>query len=245
MTAAANIAEVPVAVLAGGLATRLKPLADEIPKALIDIAGEPFVSHQLRLLHARGFRRVVLCVGHLGEQIERAVGHTPLEGMNVEYAYDGPRLLGTAGALLRARDRLGPVFGVLYGDSYLDFDYTAAVRAFHAAGKPGIMVVFENNGKWDRSNVLFKAGMVLCHDKHQALPDMRFIDYGFSVLSAGALDGIPVDQPADLAYLYRDLAARDQLAGFEVTERFYEIGSPEGLEETRALLGRIYRATSV
>lgn len=227
----------PVAILAGGLATRLRPVAEKIPKALVEVAGKPFVVHQLALLRAGGVERVVLCVGHLGEQVEALVGDGRRFGLEVACAYDGPRLLGTGGALRRALPLLGERFLVLYGDSYLECDYAAVSRSFEASGKLGLMTVFRNQGRWDTSNVVFRDGRILRYSKGARIPEMEHIDYGLGGLSAEALRPYPDEAPLDLATVYEDLLARGELAGFEVAERFYEIGSPEGLAETRRHLG--------
>ncbi|HVY60211.1 MAG TPA: nucleotidyltransferase family protein [Planctomycetota bacterium] len=227
-----------VAILAGGLATRLRPITEKIPKALVDVNGEPFVLHQLRLLAASGVERVVLCVGHLGEMVRERLGEAPVAGQRVAYAFDGPRLLGTAGALRRGLPLLGPAFGVLYGDSWLELDYRDVFRAFEASGAPALMTVFRNEGRWDTSNTVFEGGRILKYDKKDRTPAMRHIDYGFGVVRASVLEALPAEEAVDLADVYRDLAARGQLAGYEAPHRFYEIGSPAGLEETRAHLAR-------
>ena len=223
----------PVAILAGGLATRLRPHTETIPKSLIDVAGRPFAEHQLALLRAHGIERVVFCVGHLGEQIRDVIGDGSRLGLDVAYSFDGPVLLGTGGALRRALPLLGGAFFVLYGDSYLECDYAAIERAFVAAGQPGLMTVFRNDGQWDTSNVLFSDGRIARYDKTARTADMRHIDYGLGVLDARVLDPYHPERPLDLAAVYADLVARGQLAGFEVDTRFYEIGSHAGLEDTR------------
>ena len=226
----------PVALLAGGLATRLRPITETIPKTLVPVAGEPFLSHQLRLLHRNGFRRVVVCVGHLGERIRDEYGDGTAFGMKLEYAFDGPKLLGTGGAIKRALGRLGETFVVLYGDSYLPMDYAAAVEAFARSGRPGLMTVFHNQGQWDTSNVVFADGTIHCYDKKELVPEMQHIDYGLGILRADALASYPDDAPFDLADVYRDLSRAGQLAGYEVRHRFYEIGSHQGLAELDAFL---------
>ena len=148
----------PVAILAGGLGTRLKPLTEAIPKALVEINGKPFLAHQLELLRARGVGRVVLCVGHLGEMIREFAGDGARFGVEVRYSFDGAALRGTAGALRNALPLLRGRFFVLYGDSYLTCDYAAVERAFMESGKPALMTVFRNEGRWDRSNVEFDGG---------------------------------------------------------------------------------------
>jgi NDP-sugar pyrophosphorylase family protein len=233
----------PVAILAGGLGTRLGPLSTQIPKSLVDVAGKPFAVHQLELLRKHGFTQVVLCVGHLGEQIYAALGDGSLWGMHLEYVFDvtsaagtKPKLLGTGGAIRHALSILGDEFLVLYGDTYLLCDYAAVVRAFQRSRKLGLMTVFRNVNQWDRSNVLFSGSKILLYDKRQPVPDMQHIDYGLGVFHAQAFRTYPENQIFDLADVYQYLISRDELAGYEVTQRFYEIGSLSGLEETRRFL---------
>ena len=226
----------PVAILAGGLATRLRPATETIPKALIEISGEPFLGHQLRLLTRCGIERVVLCIGHRGEQIQQYAGNGSRFGVDLEYSYDGPRLLGTAGALRQALTILGESFFVLYGDSYLPCDYQSVERTFLDSGKLGLMTVFHNEGQWDTSNVEFSGGRLLAYDKESRTPRMRHIDYGLGVFRSAAFAALPDDQPYDLATLYRDLLARDELGAHEVGERFYEIGSFAGIQELEEFL---------
>ncbi len=231
-----TVADVPVAILAGGLATRLRPLTERIPKALIEVAGEPFVFHQLRLLRREGIASVMLCVGHLGEIIQEAVGDGRRFGIDVGYSYDGEHLLGTGGALRHALPRLGKIFFVLYGDSYLDLDYSAILAAFRASRKRGLMTVFRNEGRWDAGNVIFNGTNVVCYNKRRLSRNMLYIDHGLGILAADTLAAYPDDRPFDLADAYADLAVAGELTGYEAERRFYEIGSPRGLEETDAFL---------
>ncbi len=228
----------PVAILAGGLAMRLRPLTEKIPKSLMDLHGEPFIVHQLRLLRSRGVTRVVICAGFLGEMIQQVIGDGAHWGVRADFSFDGDQLRGTAGALKAALPLLGDAFFVLYGDSYLSCDYDAVQIAFEASSKAGLMTVYPNAGRWDKSNVEFADGRILVYDKHQVTPHMRHIDYGLGVLRASALTDVPNDQPHDLAVLYQNLLARGELAGYEIAERFYEIGSFDGLAETRQYLAQ-------
>jgi NDP-sugar pyrophosphorylase family protein len=225
-----------VAILAGGLATRLRPITETVPKSLLEVNGEPFIAHQLRLLRANGVHRVVLCVGYLGELIQHTIGNGSSLGLRVDYSVDGPTLLGTAGAVKNALPMLGKSFFVMYGDSYLPCDYPELARRFEAADAMGMMTVFRNEGKWDTSNVEFEAGRILAYCKTKRTRRMHYIDYGLGVFRAEAFHGIPDGTSCDLAELYADLLARQQLAAFEMRERFYEIGSPEGLRETAEFL---------
>lgn len=226
----------PVAILAGGLATRLRPITEKIPKSLVSVAGEPFLAHQLRLLRAQGVTRAVLCVGHLGEMIEREFLHDLTWGIELSLSFDGPQLLGTGGALRQALPQLGDAFFVLYGDSYLPIDIAPIAAAWRASGQLGLMTVFRNEGAWDTSNAQFEDGRILRYDKRERVPQMQHIDYGLGVFSAAAFADRTEGEPFDLAEVQRDLLARGQLAGYEVFQRFYEIGSHAGRAELESLL---------
>lgn len=226
----------PVALLAGGLATRLRPITERIPKAMVEVAGRPFIDHQLALFACHGIARVVLCLGFLGEQVAAHVGDGARYGLTVIYSHDGDHLIGTGGALRRAVPLLDETFWVIYGDSYLDFDYRAASAHFARHDALGMMTVLRNDNRWDRSNVVFKNGDLLWYDKRERTRDMAYIDYGASLLRREALARIPEGQPYDVADLYRTLIGEGRMLGHEVTQRFYEIGSHEGLAETRAFL---------
>jgi N-acetyl-alpha-D-muramate 1-phosphate uridylyltransferase len=223
----------PIAILAGGMATRMRPLTDEMPKAMIPVAGEPFIAHQLRLLAEKGLSDAVLLLGYRGEQIERFVGDGARFKLRVRYQYDGKILLGTGGAIRQALPLLGPQFFVLYGDSYLDIDYRAVFEAFDKAGTDGLMTVYRNNGRFDRSNVLFADGMVRFYSKTESVPGMDWIDYGLSLLRNSVLADWPADQAFGLDQVFERLAKDWRLAGYEVSKRFFEIGSVEGLREAQ------------
>jgi MurNAc alpha-1-phosphate uridylyltransferase len=227
----------PVAILAGGLATRLRPVTEQIPKALVEVAGEPFIFHQFRLLARNGVTRVVMCLGYRGEQVVEAVGAERF-GIAVEYLFDGPVLLGTGGALVQALPHLGPSFFVLYGDSYLDCDYLGVAAAFARSGCPALMTVFRNEGKWDTSNVEYDGTRILAYSKTVRTPRMRYIDYGLGMFSRTVFEGRPSGVAFDLAGVYEVLAADGKLAAFEVTNRFYEVGSFDGIREFSDYLGR-------
>jgi MurNAc alpha-1-phosphate uridylyltransferase len=232
-----DLAAVPVAILAGGRATRLHPLTETVPKALVDVAGRPFVEHQLALLRRRGLRRAVLCLGYLGEQVQAHLGDGARFGIALAYSHDGASPRGTGGALRHALPLLGEQCFVMYGDAYLDIDYEDMLADFLRRPEPGLMAVLRNEGRWDRSNVLFRDGRLLRYDKDNPGADMRHIDYGVALLRRAAVERIPSDRPSDLADLYRELVAEGSMGGHEVERRFYEIGSAAGLEEARAHLG--------
>jgi NDP-sugar pyrophosphorylase family protein len=228
----------PVAVLAGGLAARMRPLTDRVPKALLPVAGRPFILHQLELLRRQGASHVVLCVAHLGEQIRAAVDAGVAPGLSVSYSFDGARLLGTGGALRQALPLLGEEFFVLNGDSYLPCSLPRIQAAYRSCGRAALMTVMRNDNRWDRSNVRFSDGRLLAYDKHCPRADMAHIDFGLSVLSRTVFAPYAHAEVLDLADVLHDLALRGELAACEVAERFYEIGSPRGLRETEEFLAR-------
>lgn len=225
----------PVAILAGGLGTRLRPLTVTAPKAMLPILGEPFIAHQLRLLKRRGVERVVLCVGYLGEQIRDFVCDGEAFGLVADYSWDGLLQLGTAGALRSALPKLGDAFFVVYGDSYLPCDYQAVENGFLISGKPSVMTVFRNEGQWDASNVEFREGRIIAYDKRNRTQSMHYIDYGLGVFHRSVFAGLP-EAPCDLASIYQDLLANNKLAAVEVNERFYEAGSLDGILALSELL---------
>jgi NDP-sugar pyrophosphorylase family protein len=222
----------PVAILAGGLATRLHPITETIPKSLVDVAGKPFVIRQLDYLRGQGITRVVLCIGYLGERVEAVVGDGSAFGMRIHYSWDDARLMGTGGALRQALPLLGGHFFVFYGDSYLPIDFREVEQIFLNSGELALMTVLRYDNFRDKCNVLFRDGCIKEYNKRMPRPEMEHIDYGLGVLSAAVLKDTPVNEPFDLADIYHKLSVQGALAGHEVFERFYEIGSYKGLEET-------------
>jgi len=225
-----------ICILAGGLGQRLGQRTSRTPKPLLEVAGEPFVFHQLRLLAEHGADRVVLCIGYLGEMIEERVGKMRY-GIAIDYSYDSPQLDGTLGAIRRALPLLGDRFLVVYGDTYLRLDYEAAAGEWVKSGAPALMTVLRNDGRWDTSNVVYADRRVLVYDKERLTPEMHWIDYGLGGLKSEALGAVD-EREGDLAMLYRRLAQTGSLYGFLATERFYEIGTPRALAETEAFLMR-------
>lgn len=221
------------AILCGGLATRLRPATESIPKSLIDINGEPFVAHQLRLLRSNGIERVVLCAGYLGEMIEQFVGDGAKFGVGASYSFDGHRLLGTAGAIRKALPRLGDKFFIIYGDSYLPCDYQAVAARLDGSEAQGLMTIYRNQDSFDSSNVEARDGRILRYDKQHRTPAMQYIDYGLGVFRSSAFIQIPEGEHWDLTALYQALLANGQLESFEVSQRFYEIGSVQGIEDLK------------
>ncbi len=226
----------PVVILAGGLATRLRPLTEKIPKSLVEVAGRPFLEHQIALLRKNDITELYLCVGFLGEMIEELFGNGEKFGVHIAYSYDGKKLLGTGGAIKKLMPKLPDNFFVLYGDSYLPIDYQGVATHFRTSGKPALMTVFRNDNAWDRSNVWFEEETIRRYSKTELLPQMSYIDYGLTVCSRTIFEEYPANEPFDLAIVFERLAQRGVLAGYEVHQRFYEIGSHQGLEELDRLL---------
>ena len=223
-------------ILAGGLATRMRPLTDGLPKALIAAAGRPFIDHQLEWLASAGVTRVVLCVGYRGQMLREYVADGGRWGLPLTIVDEGAELRGTAGALRLAFDQgaLDEAFLVTYGDSFLPIDFAAVWRAFMACGRPALMTVFRNAGRWDRSNAIFEKGAVFYDKARGSRPphDFQYIDYGLSALERSLLPAlVQQDVPADLAHVFHELSQRGQLAGLEMAQRFFEIGSPSGLRD--------------
>jgi NDP-sugar pyrophosphorylase family protein len=236
---------VQAVILAGGLATRMRPETLTVPKSMLEVAGRPFVDWQLETIAACGYRDVVLCVAYLGDRIRDHVGDGARFGLRVSYSDErfgvgapkhqaeaGPRLLGTAGALRMALDLLAPTFLVTYGDSYLPFDYAAPLRTLDAHSNcDGVMAVYKNEGRWDASNVVTDGTWVLRYEKGAKDPALDHIDYGATALRREVVAGVPAGEPHGLDAIQQDLAARKRLRACVARERFFEIGSPDGLRE--------------
>ncbi len=229
-------------ILAGGLGTRMSHRTADRPKAMIDVAGEPFIRHQLRLLADTGIDDVVICVGHRGEMIEHEVAKHSPEGMSVRCSNDGPTLLGTAGAVRRAVENglTDEAFMVLYGDSYLHVDYADVWGSFDSAQYHGLMTVWRNCDALETSNAGVRDGKVVVYRKGADgtnHPSMNYIDYGLGIVTADAvLALVPVRVRHDLATLYETIATCGRLQAYEVDHPFHEIGSEAGLVELDRLL---------
>jgi NDP-sugar pyrophosphorylase family protein len=226
----------PLALLAGGLATRMRPLTETVPKSLLEVVGRPFLDYQLSLFASQGVRHVVICAGHLGHLMQDFVGNGARWRLSVEWSLDGQQLLGTGGALMQALPMLGEEFLVTYGDSYLDEPLAPVVEAFRTSGQPALMTVFRNEGRFDASNIEFENGRLMRYDKVHPTAAMKHIDYGLQVLKREALAGWPKSQKFDLAEVYASLVEQGQMAGYETSRRFHEIGSPRGLADLEQFL---------
>jgi NDP-sugar pyrophosphorylase family protein len=223
-----------MAILAGGLGTRLGRLSENLPKALMPVAGRPFIHHQLQLLKKNGFERVVVLAGYLGKMIEESVGDGSRFNLKVDYCFDGPVLLGTGGAVKKALNLLPERFMIIYGDSYLDLNYRLVEQAYLQSGLPALMTVYRNEDRYDLSNVVFEEGVIRLYDKNLRSPLMRHIDYGLGCLDSSIF--VDWEGEFSLAEVYGSLSKRSLLAGFLVEKRFYEIGSLSGLNELDAYL---------
>lgn len=221
-----------VVILAGGLATRLKPVTERIPKSLVEVAGEPFISRQLRYLKNQDVTKVTLCIGHLGEMIQAVVGDGRQFGIDITYSLDGDTLLGTGGAIKKALPLLDDTFFVLNGDSFLPIDFRKVEEKFMYCSKSALMTILKNEDQWDTSNVSYVGGKLIKYDKEFPSSDMVYIDYGLGVLSKKLFNVYDKDQPFDLSLIYKSLSQRLDLEAYLVVDRFFEIGSHRGLKET-------------
>jgi MurNAc alpha-1-phosphate uridylyltransferase len=228
----------PVAILAGGFGTRLRPITEQIPKALVQVAGKPFVIHQLEYLKTQNVTDVVFCIGHLGQMIIDLLGDGSDLGMTIEYSKDGDIPLGTGGAIKKGAQILGDDFFILYGDSYLPVNFPAVQERYKLDNNKALMTVYKNKNNFDKSNVLFVDGKLIEYNKKEPRDDMRHIDYGLSAISSELLDEYQENECFDLSELFHKVSLRGGLNGYEVYDRFYEIGSYDGLIETEKFLRR-------
>lgn len=217
-------------IIAGGLATRLWPETKTIPKSLVIVSGKPFVDWQLSLLKERGISDVLFCLGYLGEQIEDYVGDGKKWGLSVSYSYEGETLLGTGGAIRNALDKLEDTFFVTYGDSYLPINYQNVKSTFLKSKQPALMTVYKNHSAFDKSNVCIENGKIKKYIKNSNDSDLIYIDYGLLVLSKSIFSKLPQGEVIDLSKPLQNLVENGELASYEVDQRFYEIGSREGIE---------------
>ena len=223
-------------ILAGGLGIRLRPITETVPKAMVPVGGRPFLRYQLECLRNHGVDDVVLCVGHLAHMIEEHFGDGRTFGLRIHYGYERDRLLGTAGAVKNVEALLGEDFFVVNGDTYPVVELSQIMGSVLSRDRLGLMVVFRNDNRWDRSNVILDGSFVRVYDKEQALPGMVCIDFGVSVFRRAALSHIPAGTRVDLSVVYNTLIERQQLLAYETAQRFYEVGSHEGLREFEALV---------
>ena len=223
-------------LLAGGLATRLKPVTETIPKSMIEVAGKPFIEHQLNLIKRNGIPNVTICAGKFGEMIQEFTEKNNSFDLNIKYSFDGSKLLGTGGAIMKALEFTGDNFFVMYGDSYLTADFMKVGNYYLSQKAKGLMTVYCNEGTFDKSNIEFTDGKIIRYDKKSTDINLKYIDYGLGILDRTAFDDFRDQEVFDLEKDYQSLLSKDKLAGYEVKERFYEIGSFNGLEETNKFL---------
>jgi MurNAc alpha-1-phosphate uridylyltransferase len=220
----------PIAILAGGLGSRIYPLTSSIPKSLIQINGRPFIDIQLENLAAGGFQDVVICIGHLGEQIRSYVGAGERYGLSIEYSKDGEISLGTGGAIRNALEFLGKEFAIVYGDSLLDLHYKDVIEKYMQEKLPGLMTIYKQDEKHLRNNVAFVNGRIVKYSKSSNSDELNFIDYGFEILQSQVFENSIPEISFDLSKILEDLAETHQLAHFEAQNSFYEIGSLQGID---------------
>ncbi len=222
-------------ILCGGLATRLQPITKTIPKSLVTINDKTMLQYQLDMLNEQNIKHVVLCVGYLGEMIQNQFGFK-YKNIIIEYSFDGDVQLGTGGAIRNALSKLSNSFFVLYGDSYLPVEYKPILNYFNNTNKSGLMTVYKNENLYDTSNVVYKDNQIVCYDKKNKTVEMNYIDYGLSLFTTSVFNKYPTNYSFDLSQVMMDLVNNKQLAGYEVYNRFYEMGSINGLKELEEYL---------
>jgi NDP-sugar pyrophosphorylase family protein len=200
------------------------------------VCGRPFLAYQLEYLVHHGIRDIILCVGHLGDVIEDHFGDGRRFGVTIRYWRERDRLLGTAGAIKNVEYLLDDAFFVTYGDSYTVVDFVKIMDYFLSRDCLGLMVVFKNEDRWDRSNVVVDGEFVRVYDKQRLHPGIRYIDFGVSLFRREAFRHVPAGVPVDLNDMNQQLIAQQQLLAYETHNRFYEIGSIAGLREFETLL---------
>jgi MurNAc alpha-1-phosphate uridylyltransferase len=229
----------PLAILAGGYATRLGTLAKELPKCLIEFNGRPFVDWQLDLLIKNGYREFVFCASYKSDLIRMHLGDGNSRGIKIQYSFDGDTQLGTGGAIQKAIPILGDEFGVIYGDSFLPINYSQLEQHFLASKAQALMTVYENQNQFDKSNVEFSDGQLLNYEKGSTDKKMHHIDYGITLFKKVVFQPWADQSSFDLSEVCHQLARDKQLDGYEVFERFYEIGSVPGIEEFSDYLRKV------
>jgi NDP-sugar pyrophosphorylase family protein len=217
-------------ILAGGLATRLGKIAHDTPKSMILIEGRPFLEYQLELLSRQNIKDIVLCVGHLGEKIKSYFDNGKKLGVKIDYSWEETPL-GTGGALKNAGGLLQNDFMMLYGDSYLPIDYHKVINMFRGKNILGTMVIYKNNNKYDKSNIVLNEGRIMAYDKEKKLPGMVYIDAGLSIFKKEVLKNLPRRKQIPLDTLINQLIDSGQLSAYITEQRFYEVGSPKGLQD--------------
>ena len=226
------------AILAGGLGTRLRPLTEKVPKALVPVGGRPFLEYEIELLKQNSIDDIVLCLGYLGEQVEEHFGDGKKFGVKIRYSHDGEELLGPIGGLKMAEEMLASEFFVTYGDAYLRLDYNGLMATLLRSGRMGAMAIYRNDGKHGKSDLVVQDEFVTAYDKKATLPGMVWINFGVTALRKAALKRLIAGRKYDEEPFYRDLIERRQLLAYETNERFYEIGSPQGLDEFTRLIAK-------
>ena len=223
----------PVVILAGGLGTRLKKLTEKIPKALIEVGGKPFIFHQLALLKKQNVKDVIISIHHYGDQIRKEIGDGKKFGLSIKYVEDGNEPLGTGGAIKRISKNLKEHFFIMYGDSYLRESFSEILKSFQPNHGP-LMVVYHNQDKFDKSNVMIKNNKIY-YSKSNIQKNSQYIDYGLNIFHFEDLRKFD-EKSFDLS-LVQESSSQSGLLQYHIAkERFYEIGTLEGIKDLETFL---------
>ena len=225
-----------ILIICGGLGTRLYPITKNLPKSLIEINNRPFIYWQLKYIEQQGFKDIHLCLGNMGEMVEEAVKKFKLINLNITFSYDGDKLLGTGGAIVNALSNVTDDLFIQYGDSYLPVNYKKIQNSYLSNDKKILMSIIKNNNKWDKSNVIYKDSKLLEYNKKNYSDNMEYIDYGLSIVSKTIFESYNQKETIDLADIFQKASINSQIIGYEVSEKFYEIGSKEGIKDFKEYL---------
>jgi mannose-1-phosphate guanylyltransferase len=226
-----------VVILAGGLGTRMLPLTESTPKPMLPVAGRPFLQHQLELVSHHGLRRVLLLVGHLGEQIRDHFGDGQRFGCEIQYSFERTPL-GTGGALKLAESQLENEFIVLNGDTYLDLSYAQLSHRFLAEGREALIAAYcgragEPQVPADtvaRNLGVDSSGNVWAYRKKEPV-GLTHVDAGVIALRKSVLTRIPVGASCSLEErIYPQLIREGQMRAWITQEPFIDMGTSEGLQ---------------
>lgn len=217
-------------ILAGGLGTRLRPVTEKIPKAMVSINGKPFLRHLLELLGEQNISDILLCTGYLGEQVKAYFGDGKSLELRIKYREEKGALLGTGGALKQAQSLMAEHCLVLNGDTYLPIDYNEMAVTYFGRGKKALTAVYANQKNTGVKNNLALSGddTVTRYDKGGTGPGLNYVEAGALIIQRQALDLIPDKYPVAIEKgLYPSLIAQRELGAYITNQRFYDIGTPE------------------
>ena len=220
-------------ILCGGLGTRLRPLTYDIPKPMIPFGDKPFLQILIDYFKAQGVEKFVFCTGHLHEQIEKHFGDGSQLGVEIVHSVE-LEPLGTGGALLNSRHLLDEQFFFAFGDSYLPLELRHLTRVQKESNALGVITVYMNNDKIASNNVrIMPDGRVQDYIKKNPPTSMNGLEAGLSLFNKNILNHAPGRIFSLEEAIFPKLINPGKLFGLLTNQRFYDIGTPDGLELAR------------